>query len=66
MDGIYSDRENEIMEGFEVVLDVMIDFYRIKYKTPVRNIAMRLLEEVAEFEPAEEVRRSSLRPWEKG
>jgi len=38
----------------------------IHYKVPVKELVRRFLNEIVEFEPLEEVRRSSLKPWEEG
>jgi len=59
----HSGQANELLEGFGIVLNVMQDFFCITYKEPVHDIARRLMNEVVEFEPMEEVRRSSLKPW---
>jgi len=57
-----SDQSNELLAGFEIVLNVMQDFFCITYKAPVHEIARRLMGEVKEFEPVEEERRSSSKP----
>jgi len=38
----------------------------IHYKVPVKELVRRFLNEIVEFEPLEEVRRSSLKPWQEG
>lgn len=60
----HSDEANELLEGFEITLKVMEDFNCLIYKRPIHDIARRLMEEVVGFEPMEEVKRSSLRPWQ--
>ena len=62
----HSDKANELLAGFGIVLNVMQDFFCITYKAPVHDIARRLMNEVVEFEPMEEEKRSSLRSWETG
>ena len=56
----------ELLEGFEAALKYIGLWCRITYKRPILDIAKTLLNEVVGFVPEEEVKRSSLKPWEEG
>ena len=56
----------ELLDGFETALDDFGLWYQITYKRPIPDIAKTLLNEVVGFVPEEEVKRSSLKPWEEG
>lgn len=58
-----SEKAREIMNWFEMNLDYTELRFGITFKEPHHDIARRFLNEIVEFEPAEEVRRSSLKPW---
>jgi len=59
----YSGLANEISKFIEESLIFAAGRWEIHYIEPVHDIARRFLNEIVEFEPAEEIRRSSLKPW---
>ena len=59
----YSKLGQDIMNWWEMNLDYTEMRFSVTFKDPHHDIARRFLNEIVEFEPAEEIRRSSLKPW---
>ena len=62
----FSNTALEISSWFEKAMDWIEKTYDINYRDPRRVVARRFLNEIMEFKPLEEEKRSSLKPWEKG
>ena len=61
----FSEKASEIMGWFERALSWIEKTYDVNYKDPRHDLARRFLNEIMEFKPLEEEKRSSLKPWEK-
>ena len=59
----HSEKARQIMGYFEIFLVGTSVKHKVDFKEPYHDIARRFLNEIVEFEPAGEIRRSSLKPW---
>jgi len=62
----FSERAAFVMEDFQDLLTTLTMRYEVHFKDPHHDVARRFLNEIMEFKPLEEEKRSSLKPWEKG
>lgn len=62
----YSGIANVIITRLEVLMVDLELMYGVSFKDPRHDVSRRFLNEIVEFEPLEEVKRSSLMPWEEG
>ena len=58
-----SETARGIIDSLGVFMVMMSIKYNIDFKGQYYDIARRFLNEIVEFEPMEEEKRSSLRPW---
>ena len=62
----FSETAERIMIVFELFIAHTSRRFNVSFKWPPHNLARRFLNEIIEFEPLEEEKRSSLKPWEEG